>query len=524
MQRAEKWGLGQSAKPQDTGPPLECAKCSGATVAYPFDLTGFFLKIFNSLTRQKEEFVPLEPGHVRLYVCGMTVYDFCHIGHARVMVAFDVVRRVLEAEGLRVTYVRNITDIDDKIIRRAVENNETIRSLTDRFIAAMHEDAAALGVLPPTHEPRATEFVPQMLDLVQRLQANGLAYQDPAADGEPGDVHFSVRGFPGYGRLSGKSLDELRAGERVEVVRDKRDPLDFVLWKRAKPGEPEEATWTSAYGAGRPGWHLECSAMSCSLLGPHFDLHGGGADLQFPHHENEIAQSEGAYPSPAGEPFVRIWMHNGFVRIDEEKMSKSLGNFFTIRDVLKSIPAEVLRFFILRAHYRSPLNYSPSGLDDAAQGLDRLYGALEAAGLSAALDAESTQALVRSAWASSHPAAVEFRRALRDDFNTPEAVASLFGLASEVYKAAGTLDDAAELGQLLRGLGLSIGLLADDASARRRQGVDEDEASSIDALVAERLQAKKTKDFARADAIRAELTARGIVLEDGPTGTRWHRA
>ncbi|HEX5093054.1 MAG TPA: cysteine--tRNA ligase, partial [Burkholderiales bacterium] len=304
------------------------------------------LRIYNSMARQKQDFVPRVPGEARMYVCGMTVYDYCHLGHARVMVVFDVVQRWLRASGYRVTYVRNITDIDDKIIRRAAEAGEPVDALTARFIAAMDEDLAALGVEKPDHEPRATRFVPQMLELIGRLEARRLAYRASS-----GDVNFSVRRFPGYGRLSGKSLDELRAGERVDVDRSKEDPLDFVLWKRAKPGEP---TWPSPWGDGRPGWHIECSAMSSALLGAHFDIHGGGQDLQFPHHENEIAQSEGA----SGGPFVNYWMHNGFVRVDDEKMSKSLGNFFLIRDVLKRYAPEVVRFFILRAHYRSPLNYS----------------------------------------------------------------------------------------------------------------------------------------------------------------------
>ena len=311
------------------------------------------LRIYNSLTRSKEEFVPLEDRRVRMYVCGMTVYDWCHIGHARVLVVFDVVQRWLRASGYALTYVRNITDIDDKIIRRAVENGETIGELTERFIRFMHEDADALGVERPDHEPRATRFVPQMLGLIERLEQNGLAYR-----ADDGDVNFAVRGFPGYGRLSGKSLDALRAGERVAVADAKRDPLDFVLWKAARPDEPEQAKWPSPYGSGRPGWHIECSAMATSLLGETIDIHGGGADLQFPHHENEIAQSEGALR----KPFVRYWMHNGFVRVDDEKMSKSLGNFFTVREVLKKFDAEVIRLFILRAHYRSPLNYSDAHL------------------------------------------------------------------------------------------------------------------------------------------------------------------
>jgi cysteinyl-tRNA synthetase len=366
------------------------------------------LRIFNSLARQKQDFTPIRAGEARMYVCGMTVYDFCHLGHARVMVVFDVVRRWLRASGYRVTYVRNITDIDDKIIRRAAENGEPVAALTARFIAAMDEDLAALGVEKPDHEPRATQYVPQMLELIERLEQRRLAYPSSS-----GDVNFAVRRFPGYGRLSGKSLDELRAGERVEIDRAKDDPLDFVLWKRSKAGEP---AWDSRWGAGRPGWHLECSAMSCALLGEHFDIHGGGQDLQFPHHENEIAQSEGA----SGRPFVNVWMHNGFVRVDEEKMSKSLGNFFLVRDVLRRFDAEVVRFFILRAHYRSPLNYSEAHLEDAKGALTTLYISLK--GLPPA------QAVVD--W--NEPHARHFKQAMDDDFGTPEAVAVLFDLASRV--------------------------------------------------------------------------------------------
>ncbi|MEY3522953.1 MAG: hypothetical protein RIT33_370, partial [Pseudomonadota bacterium] len=322
------------------------------------------LHIFNTLTRRKETFKPIEPGKVKLYVCGMTVYDFCHIGHARVMVVFDMVQRWLRASGMEVTYVRNITDIDDKIIKRAVENKETIKALTDRFITAMHEDADALGIERPTHEPRATEYVPQMQNIITRLMDKNYAYQ-----ADDGDVNYAVRNFKNYGQLSGKSLDDLRAGERVAVTGGKQDPLDFVLWKTAKADEPADTKWESPWGVGRPGWHIECSAMSCELLGKHFDIHGGGADLQFPHHENEIAQSEGAFSDETGKPFVNTWMHNGFVRVNEEKMSKSLGNFFTIREVLKVFDPEVVRFFILKAHYRSPLNYSDAHLEEAKQGL-----------------------------------------------------------------------------------------------------------------------------------------------------------
>src|SRR3954463_2586309 len=370
------------------------------------------LRIYNTLTRALEEFSPIEPGHVRMYVCGITVYDLCHVGHARSGVAFDIVQRWLRASGLRVTFVRNITDIDDKIIRRSLENGETVRSLTDRMITEMYRDFDALAIERPTHGPRATDYVPQMLDIVRTLEDKGLAYR---ADG---DVNYAVRRFPGYGKLSGKSLDELHAGERVAVLEGKEDPLDFVLWKAAKPDEPGDAQWASAYGPGRPGWHIECSAMSCALLGETFDIHGGGADLQFPHHENEIAQSEGAN----GVPLARCWMHNGFVNIDNEKMSKSLGNFFTIRDVLQKFDAETLRFFIVRAHYRTPLNYSDVHLDDARGALRRLYTALDS------VPPED----VAIDW--SQPHAPRFKAAMDNDFATPEAVALLFDLAAEVNR------------------------------------------------------------------------------------------
>lgn len=456
------------------------------------------LKIYNSLVREKQEFIPLEPGKVRMYVCGMTVYDYCHLGHARVLVVFDAVNRWLRSSGYDVTYVRNITDIDDKIIKRAEENGESIGQLTDRFIAFMNEDAAALGVQRPEHEPRATDYVPQMLSLIGQLEQNGLAYL--AGDG---DVNFSVRKFPGYGKLSGKSLDDLRAGERVEVDSAKNDPLDFVLWKHAKPGEP---AWPSPWGEGRPGWHIECSAMSSHLLGEHFDIHGGGQDLQFPHHENEIAQSEGAHQCS----FVNYWMHNGFVRVDDEKMSKSLGNFFTIRDVLKKYDAEVVRFFILRAHYRSPLNYSDAHLDDARQALARLYTALKAA------PAEVAEV----DWQEAH--AQRFKAAMDDDFNTPEAMAVLFDLAGEVNKS-----QSPALAAQLKGLGAVIGLLQRDPQVFLQAApVAEDGLSgeAIEAQIQARVVAKKNKDFAAADRIRADLLAAGVVLEDSAQGTTWRRA
>lgn len=470
--------------------------------------------------------MPIEPGRVRMYVCGMTVYDYCHIGHARVMVVFDVVSRWLRASGYQVTYVRNITDIDDKIIKRAVENNEPISALTNRFIAAMNEDAAALGVISPDHEPRATGYVPQMLDVIGALEKNGLAYQAQLPDGSAGDVNFSVRGFDGYGKLSGKSLDELRAGERVAVGDGKKDPLDFVLWKRAKADEPTEVKWASPWGEGRPGWHIECSAMSCSLLGKHFDIHGGGADLQFPHHENEIAQSEGAWGKETGQPFVNLWMHNGFVRVDDEKMSKSLGNFFTIRDVLKKFDAEVVRFFILRAHYRSPLNYSDAHLEDARQSLGRLYTALAGAGI----DTEYKSTVVdwagvsAQASASGLPAVSEavaaFRAAMDDDFNTPIAVAALFDLATETNKAQ-TAESRLAIAGVLRALAACLGLLNRPPQAFHQSAAAGLDRESIETLIAERAAAKKAKNFARADQIRADLMAQGVVLEDSPAGTTW---
>ena len=459
------------------------------------------LTIYNSLTRKKEHFQPIDAGKVRMYVCGMTVYDYCHLGHARVMVVFDMVTRWLRASGLDVTYVRNITDIDAQIIRRAQENGESVRALTDRFIAAMHEDADALGVLRPDHEPRAMDYVAGMQSLISRLEAKGLAYV--AANR---DVCFAVRKFDGYGKLSGKSIDELRAGERVDVVGDKNDPLDFVLWKHAKAEEPEEAKWASPWGSGRPGWHIECSAMSADLLGEQFDIHGGGQDLQFPHHENEIAQSEGAH----GHAFVNYWMHNGFVRVDDEKMSKSLGNFFTIREVLKQYDPEVVRFFILRAHYRSPLNYSDAHLDDARQALTRLYTALKAVPVT---DAEPD-------WST--PWAQRFQAAMDDDFNTAEALAVLFELANEVNRGA-----APALAQQLRALGKVLGLLERDATAFLQGGVQTEgglDVAEVERMIEARVSAKKGRDFAEADRLRAALLEAGIVLEDSAQGTTWRRA
>jgi cysteinyl-tRNA synthetase len=429
-----------------------------------------------------------------MYVCGMTVYDYCHLGHARVLVIFDVVGRWLRSSGYRVTYVRNITDIDDKIIRRAAENGEPVAALTERFIRAMDEDAAALGVEKPDHEPRATQFVQPMVEMIGRLEEKKLAYRSAS-----GDVNYAVRRFPGYGKLSGKSLDELRAGERVDVDASKEDPLDFVLWKRSKPGEP---TWKSPWGDGRPGWHIECSAMSRDLLGQPFDIHGGGQDLQFPHHENEIAQSEGAV-GEAGGKFVNYWMHNGFVRVDEEKMSKSLGNFFTVREVLKKYDAEVVRFFILRAHYRSPLNYSDVHLEDAKAALTRLYTALKAL----------PQGSSAVNWEEPH--AKRFKEAMDDDFGTPEAVSVLFDLAT----AANTGNAAAA--KQLRALGGVLGILQRDPASYLQdlpEGVSEE---WILKKIAEREAARKRKDFKAADDIRRELDAKGIVLEDKGGKTTW---
>ena len=475
------------------------------------------LHIYNTYSRQKEVFKPLNPHQVRMYVCGMTVYDYCHLGHARVMVVFDMVQRWLRASNYEVNYVRNITDIDDKIIKRALENGESIRALTDRFIAAMHEDADALGIERPTHEPRATEYVEQMLEMIEQLESKGLAYQ-----ADNGDVNYAVRDFKNYGRLSGKSLDELRAGERVAVATEKRDPLDFVLWKSAKVDEPADTKWQSKWGVGRPGWHIECSAMSKALLGEQFDIHGGGADLQFPHHENEIAQSEGALCGGEGcgcdeaykpNGFVRYWMHNGFIRVDNEKMSKSLGNFFTIRDVLKQYDAEVVRFFILRAQYRSPLNYSTEHLNDAKSALTRLYTALK--------DFTDIQPDVKIDWTTSY--AAQFKAAMDDDFNTAVAVSVLFDLASEINKSA----DVA-LARELKTLAGVLGLLQRDSNEFLRATVGEDEAvdvAKIEALIEQRKVAKANKDFAQADAIRAQLLDMGIVIEDKAGGVvDWRKA
>ena len=459
------------------------------------------LKIYNTLAREKQVFTPIVAGKVSMYVCGMTVYDYCHLGHARVMVAFDMVNRWLRASGYAVTYVRNITDIDDKIIKRAQENNETIAQLTQRFIDAMDEDSAKLGVVRPTVEPRATEFVDGMITMISRLIDKGFAY---AASN--GDVFYAVNNFADYGKLSGKSLMDLRAGERVEVDLHKKDAMDFVLWKSAKPGEP---SWDSPWGKGRPGWHIECSAMSAHYLGQHFDIHGGGQDLQFPHHENEIAQSEAAH-SHDGElcQMVNYWMHNGFVRVDDEKMSKSLGNFFTIRTVLEQYDAEVVRFFILRAHYRSPLNYSDQHLDDAKLALTRLYTALRGV--------ETTDEAVD--WQLA-PAA-SFKAAMDDDFNTPLAFAVLFDLASELNKTK-----SAVTGSLLKNLASVVGLLQRDPDTFLQGELEQVfQSLDVDALIVQRNLAKQSKNFTEADSIRKTLAEAGIVLEDSPQGTTWRRA
>ena len=474
------------------------------------------LRIYNSLTRQKEIFQPIEPGKVRMYVCGMTVYDYCHIGHARAMVVFDVVLRWLRAKGYDVTYVRNITDIDDKIIRRAQENGEDFHELTARFIRAMHEDLDRLDILPPIQEPRATGAMVDMIAMIQTLIDKGYAYV-----GASGDVYYDVSRFERYGRLANKKLDELRAGARVEIEEAKDDPLDFVLWKTAKPGEPG---WDSPWGTGRPGWHIECSAMSTRCLGEHFDIHGGGMDLKFPHHENEIAQSEAA----SGQRYVNVWMHNGFVQINEEKMSKSLGNFFTVREVLQRYQPEVVRLFILSSHYRGPLNYSDENLEHAKASLTRLYTTLR--GLPA------VEAPVEEDWHA------RFEQAMDDDFNTPEALAVLFELAREVNRLR--IEDkvaAAQLGVALKHLGGLLGLLQADSedyfqgstvtvpSARIGVKAHAPEITTtlskeqIDKLITERTAARKAKNWAEADRIRALLQDAGIVLEDTPKGTNWRR-
>lgn len=468
------------------------------------------LQIYSTLTKDVRPFAPIHPDKVGMYVCGVTVYDYTHIGHGRTFVAFDVVRRWLETSGYAVTFVRNVTDVDDKIIRRAAERGVSTKDLTDEYTRAMQQDMLALGCLAPTHEPRATEFIPQMLGLVEKLEAKGLAY---AADN--GDVDYAVRKFAGYGKLSGRTPDEMRAGARVEVAAAKRDPLDFVLWKAAKPGEP---SWDSKWGKGRPGWHIECSAMSCHYLGETFDIHGGGPDLIFPHHENEIAQSEGAN----GVSFANVWMHSGPLRVKradgtEEKMSKSLGNFWTIRDALKETNAsygegngsEVLRFFLLRSHYRSPISFNSSLIDDSHKALQRLYTALKntpADESDAALD-----------W--NDPWAAKFKAAMDEDFNTPEAIGVLQNLAAEINRTGDTKASAT-----LKKLGAVLNILQRDPETFLKGAVTDLDEAAIDAKVAERTAAKKARDFARADAIRKELADMGIVIEDSASGSTWRRA
>jgi cysteinyl-tRNA synthetase len=461
------------------------------------------ITVHNSLTRRKEPLVPRVPGKVGMYVCGITVYDLCHLGHARMIVVFDLIQRYLKAAGYQVEYVRNITDIDDKIIKRAQENGEPIAALTGRMIEAMDQDFAALGCEKPTKEPRATQHVPGMVRMIATLEGSGHAYA-----GKSGDVYYKVSSFADYGQLSGKDPADLRAGARVEVDEQKQDPLDFVLWKHAKPGEPY---WDSPWGIGRPGWHIECSVMSHACLGEEFDVHGGGMDLKFPHHENEIAQSRAA----SGKGFARYWLHNGFVTIDDEKMSKSLGNFFTIREVLAKYPAEVVRFMIVGSHYRSPLNHSDAQLDQAKAGLDRLYLALRAAPGVPVPDVGP---------GSGDPAVQRFHAAMQDDFNTPEAFAVLFDLANQSNAAKDPALKAERAG-VLKGLGGILGLLQQDPEAYLKTGGSgggSDDAE-IDALVAARIAARKAKDFKESDRIRDLLKARGILLEDGPGGTTWRR-
>ena len=498
------------------------------------------LAIHDSLTGRKQPFQPLVDNEVRMYVCGMTVYDQIHIGHARMLTVFDLIQRYLRALGFRVTYVRNITDVDDKIIQRAAERGEDWRAFAERYIREMHEDCAALGLAPPDHEPRATAYIEEIQAMTRTLIDKGFAY---LADN--GDVMYAVRKFPNYGALSGKNIDELKAGARVQIEESKRDPLDFVLWKRAKPGEP---SWPSPWGAGRPGWHIECSAMSTSLLGPYFDLHGGGMDLKFPHHENEIAQSCAAL----GTPFVHHWMHNGFVRVDDEKMSKSLGNFFTVREVLATMrDPEVLRFFLLSSHYRGPINYSQVQLEQADETLLGLYRALKGAGGAvpgaggaaagaAGQAAAGTPAVAPLPAEHSSPSWSLFRAAMDDDFNTPEALAVMQGVARELNAAkaaGGGAGKAASLAAELRGMGAVLGLLQQDPESYLKRprpvaaggfgatGTSELTDAQIEAQLAARRAARAARQFAEADRIRDELAAAGIILEDRPGGlTEWRRA
>lgn len=458
------------------------------------------IRIYNTLSQRKEEFRPLQPGKIRMYVCGMTVYDYCHLGHARVLLAFDVITRYLRHSGFDVHYVRNITDIDDKILRRADENGEPFTALTDRMIDAMHEDEQRLGIVPPTEEPRATAYIDDIIEMISTLIRKGFAY---AADN--GDVYFSVKAFDGYGKLSRKKLDDLIAGARVDVAEAKRSPADFALWKAAKAGE---VSWPSPWGEGRPGWHIECSAMSTCCLGNTFDIHGGGPDLLFPHHENEIAQSESA----TGQPFAKLWMHAGAVRVNQEKMSKSLGNFFTIREILERYPAEVVRFFLVSSHYRSQVDYSEANLEEASRTLTRLYHALR--GVAPAAEAPTTDYDRR------------FHEAMDDDFNTPEASSVLHAVASEInlHRREGREADArASAGVLIR-LGGILGLLQQDPeSFFQAESVGDLTAADIEAMIEARNQARKNRDFAEADRIRDDLAGRGIILDDSREGTSWRR-
>jgi len=460
------------------------------------------LQIYNTQSRSKEVFKPIHEGEVSLYVCGMTVYDYCHVGHARVMVFFDVMVRYLRARGWKVHYVRNITDIDDKIINRANENGEAFTVLVDRFVDALHEDSEALGIAPPDQEPRATHSMEEILSMTQQLIDNTKAY---VADN--GDVYCDVSAIAEYGKLSGKNLEDLQAGARVEVGEVKRAPMDFALWKSTKPNEP---SWDSPWGKGRPGWHIECSAMSTQCLGNHFDIHGGGMDLIFPHHENEIAQSEGA----TGEHFVNYWMHAGFVRVDDEKMSKSLGNFFTIREVLQKYPAEVVRYFLLTSHYRSPLNYTEENLQNAQAALTRFYTALRG------IESEAVEAVADSDWEQ------RFDVAMEDDFNTPEALSVLFDLVREVNRLNDSGDIATEAhAQLLKILGEILGLLQSDPEQflKGESGDDGLSDTEIEQLIEARAAARANKDWAESDRIRDLFAEQGIVLEDGASGTTWRR-
>ncbi|OUW05553.1 MAG: cysteine--tRNA ligase [Betaproteobacteria bacterium TMED156] len=477
------------------------------------------MKIFNSLGREKKEFVPLIAGTVSIYVCGMTVYDFCHLGHARVMIFFDIVRRWFEACGLNVNYVRNITDVDDKIIARAREQKISIRELTDKYIHEMKIDAKSLDIIDPSIEPRATDYIPEMLDFIDKLQSSGYAYESD------GDVNFSVRNFKEYGKLSGKTLDELRAGERVPVGNRKKDPLDFVLWKKTKSHEPSEVSWNSPYGPGRPGWHLECSTMSCELLGPKFDIHGGGIDLQFPHHENEIAQSEGALNTKAQVASVGTWMHVGFVTVEKEKMSKSFGNFSTIRDILKEVNPETVRYFLLKGHYRSPVNYSVEQITNAKNALKSLYGILERSEELEHLSIIEEKNYISFAMSSDNKHALKFRDAINDDFNTPLALSELFAFANKI-KLELKSNDKSNL-KLYRGLGLILGFFKRPLEKEKKSNPNmkkELNESLINDLLSERVEAKKNKNYERADEIRNYLKEFEILVEDTSEGTKWRRS